>query len=925
MSNDPNGASLGTAQGNLTINSDGMTAAVAKTVDAAKQMTDSMAQMGQSADDNAAQATTALEGMQAQAESLGDAIDSISARGLTSIGRLASVVGDPGLGKGLIVAAEIDRAVQGFDRLTESLGKVGLSLTNVSGLFGAAATQGAELATATGVVSAGMGALLAVLLPIVPVGVALVEGFQYIKENMDAVAPLLTEATSQLNTYFKAIQDGTTASIEAELKKLQTEKDAADQELAIRKNAQDAAFAAAQQSAGDLAARIEFAFAGTNSAFKAFQDGTDKLAASSTDLTGQIAGLNEALGATQVAANDAAKALDAQANANLQFLDKQAQYQLESETLIREGTTKSVQAKIAAMNDEINANDIHIKAINDSSAKNDASSKQVDALKATNQQLQAEADDLAANVLPLVQAREAWTATDHQAVVDAESNATIEADINKLMQDADVKKLDARKAALQESLNINEDEISALQNTPGGVNPEIQAKMDALKQTDSDLTYEIGLLDDNFRATVQAAQDVKTGIKDFATGLTDSFKSAEQAASQLNAEMLKMTAIQDQEAKLTQSYTDAKTAAQTAENLKLSDEQTAYDTKTLREKQDFYQKQSDADAKFYDQQAVKSRDFYEKADTAQSAENTKIGEETEAFNLQQARRAQDFGAQLVQIEENTRTSVATAAGRLDAVGVQNALDNGQKQVDAATDTYNKTRDRAQQDFQIKIQDEQDQFTTTRDQQLQAFLQQQQDALDNYDTQRSQAQDAFNIRLDREQQDFVTRQNQETQAFNDQQSARATAYNQQLTALQAQQAAEAQIIADSPVVSAFQTLMNNIASAAAGTVSNAATTSSAVTETSVPGLTSYSDINLPSYDLGTNGLGATMPVLAHANEAIVNPSASVAFAKAGIDLQAGPGAIGGKSFTFGDIYVSGVNTDGSNFKQQLQQAFEEMAL
>lgn len=122
---------------------------------------------------------------------------------------------------------------------------------------------------------------------------------------------------------------------------------------------------------------------------------------------------NRALESSEVAANDAAaaaeKAAEAQRELNreqIALLDQQIQRELEAQRLIREGSTQSVQARIQANLDEINANNSVIQALTTLAATSEDAAARLAQLNDRNQQLLASNESLISQVQPLVTARE---------------------------------------------------------------------------------------------------------------------------------------------------------------------------------------------------------------------------------------------------------------------------------------------------------------------------------------------------------------------------------------------------------------------------------------------------------------------------------------------------------------------------------------
>jgi chaperonin cofactor prefoldin len=87
-------------------------------------------------------------------------------------------------------------------------------------------------------------------------------------KDLEPTAKLLEIATTSLDAYYAAIQEGTTESIQKQIEASKLQKEAVDAELAQLQQSMSNAFASEQGAfGGDLGARIKFAAAGTNAEF----------------------------------------------------------------------------------------------------------------------------------------------------------------------------------------------------------------------------------------------------------------------------------------------------------------------------------------------------------------------------------------------------------------------------------------------------------------------------------------------------------------------------------------------------------------------------------------------------------------------------------------------------------------------------------
>ncbi len=149
-----------------------------------------------------------------------------------------------------------------------------------------------------------------VLAPLAVLLGGLAIGVKLYNDSLEESTKNLEKARVALDSYYKAIQDGTTDSIQKQLDTLKTQKASVDAEVRTIQAALDKGFqSAAQQFGGEFGAKLATAAIGaTSEEFRKLGDRANELKKQSGDLDGQMQGLTTAMGSTAVSANDAAEA-----------------------------------------------------------------------------------------------------------------------------------------------------------------------------------------------------------------------------------------------------------------------------------------------------------------------------------------------------------------------------------------------------------------------------------------------------------------------------------------------------------------------------------------------------------------------------------------------------------------------------------------
>lgn len=445
------------------------------------------------------------------------------ARGLRAgagIGRIAGVGG--ATTTAFTGAADILYLQQAFDKLGDVIPSVGKALDGMG-------SQLIDAVPAFGAIGVGASGMVAALAPIAAVMAAAAAGVALFNEEVKAGKAALDEAISHTDAFYKAIQEGTSASLGAELAKLNDQKSAQQEELALDQANYDRQHKAltAQEDDLDLIALEHSALA----------DNINKLKAEIPTTQGQMEGLSDAIKSAGVAANDAAEAARKEAANHIQ-----QQQQLDADD---KASVKSDQDRVQALYQQIDAQQGSIAVIQNTNANLDKQGEQYlknqQAIEAYNAEITKEQDEIT-HITSIsevyAQKREDAAAADTQflknlddistankradadAKLTAEANLQKQADLKKerdttqeaitalqqhgVATDADQKKLDD----LTKQLQSFDEEINNLQGDVEAARQR-QVEADRLKDQQQALA-EVIKAEDNYTKSIQGARDTLT-------------------------------------------------------------------------------------------------------------------------------------------------------------------------------------------------------------------------------------------------------------------------------------------------------------------------------------------------------------------------------------------------------------------------------
>lgn len=240
---------------------------------------------------------------------------------------------------------------------TESLRRTGGALSQLGlGAIGEPVSRLGDVAeiaktASTGLAAAGvsLGSVAAVAAPVAVAVAGAALAIKNFNDNMEPLQKGVNQGIARLKAYYQIIEEGTTASINIAIKKLELEKRLNDTQMAKLMQAQ--INATPKDFFGAVAggvARLTGQYASQDARIK-------ELAESSENYQAQIDANKDALKSGEVAANDAADAEQRLAEIRNQIIDKGIQRDIEQSKLLRTAKPDQVKDLIADREDEIRA------------------------------------------------------------------------------------------------------------------------------------------------------------------------------------------------------------------------------------------------------------------------------------------------------------------------------------------------------------------------------------------------------------------------------------------------------------------------------------------------------------------------------------------------------------------------------------------
>lgn len=428
----------------------------------------------------------------------GDSGGGVGIAGARRTGAFLNRIGLPEIGQPL----QIIGGLQSVDKTLESLGTSAEALVSKGG----AATEVIQaLGGDLGVVAVSGG------LAVLALGAIAAAGAVF-KAELDDASKGLGDAVTKVDDYYKAIEKGTTDSINAQIKAADLDKTIQEEKVKTLQAAYDAAHPKPQTAdaeSADIGAALTSIFSDVSGGGKQLNKDLEDSKKALNDTSINIEALKAALGDTTVASNDAAIAEQKLQDARDKTADKNIQQAQQTAQLEATGTTKQIQDRLTAIQVERDAVNKQIEAGGLSAAE----------IQKLNQQLRdlgAEAERDSVVIGPAIAAREKEIAaienaskavTDHANAIDKQNQAEVTA-VEKYNKDVQ----SAEDSATQARITVNDKLQNALVSAAEKAVEDANKALDQLTQKRQDNL--ISLTRDEDKITRDAAdQQINDQIK----------------------------------------------------------------------------------------------------------------------------------------------------------------------------------------------------------------------------------------------------------------------------------------------------------------------------------------------------------------------------------------------------------------------------
>lgn len=270
-------------------------------------------------------------------------------------------------------------------------------------------------------------------------------------DNLDKGARVVQQAADSVGVYYKAVQDGTTESIQDQLKAAQAQKKLVDDQIATIENARSKAV-----SGNDIIGKVAFAAADALGKLPK----TDELAQEAAKAQAEIDGLTRALNSSEVAANNAAAAYEAESKAILASLNEQASQTLrfrQAEASLEDQSADSLEKRAKSLKDEIKNTTEYLHTLESTGEPSEELDKAINQTMLDLQLMTGTLDKIEKTALPAAKANEAYA----KSLKDAQSAADEYAKTSKAISDLDAAR--AKQLADQARADSRNRQISALE------------------------------------------------------------------------------------------------------------------------------------------------------------------------------------------------------------------------------------------------------------------------------------------------------------------------------------------------------------------------------------------------------------------------------------------------------------------------------
>lgn len=389
------------------------------------------------------------------------------------------------------------------------------------------------------------------------------------KSELDTGSKGLVNAVTYVDDYYKAIEKGTTDSLQAQIKAAEIEQGIEQEKVKTLQAAYDAAHAIATPTDGETAdafgaikSGIYDLSAGGKAANKDLEDTTKAL----SDTTENIAAMKAALDSTEVATNNAAAAELELQKIRDQNAEKVVATARQDAQLISSGSSKSVESTIADLQTARKAlTDLDFSKL---------SPEEAGKLKQEWTDLYNQEQDLTNNVLPLIKAREdeaaaikdlnkgvedAQKARDAVAQKEVDSVTKLNTAIESANATADQAKIAANQKLQDALVKAAENAVAAADKALDQLHQKQAANLDSLNQdlSKEDRAAAATKLNDQIKEQQQERDDLQQHlqnlqqIRDADAGrqrddqlnrnFRDLFALSEQKTQQMNSENTRYT------------------------------------------------------------------------------------------------------------------------------------------------------------------------------------------------------------------------------------------------------------------------------------------------------------------------------------------------------------------------------------------------
>jgi hypothetical protein len=466
-------------------------------------------------------------------------------------------------------------------------------------------------------------------------------------------------------------------------------------------------------------------------------------------------------------------------------------------------------------------------------------------------------------------AAEARALASKQALDNIESEISYMRELSDAIRTANPDQVNSELARLRDELSLQYDALALLreQYNNGIITEEdfMKAQQDAF---------------DAIGASTRRIEDWSTSVRDAANARQEEIE-AEEAAREAFEDMIDTLKRMKETYAAMGDFARESLYIERERQKDLLEQQNDYERESLEKKFDHYLNMARMDEDYY----IKVREILRNQAKKDSETQKKIVETREKFNDRDQEALREHMRRLYEIRRDAQEDILDAAARLDAVAVQQAIRNRDKQLDDEYYKYQeeqRQRDKERKDRIKQLEDE-------ADEKRQAYEDQLEDLEDAHELERSRKEEDYQIAYDRERQEFNRRLDQQVADWEAEDTERSLHMARQLGIIE-DGYDEIERISKEGMDSFVENIRTRL------DLLNAMYT--------VKDLMKNLDINMPIFDRGG--------ILAPGRSGMVGVNGRPELIKSFMPSQITPLSIipGGtsKSYTFGDINITGGMTN-----------------